>query len=300
MPEVSVVLIVRNGAATIRRQLDALSIQDSAAPFEVVVVDNGSTDATAKIVGEWQDEIKALPIATSLVSAHDKAGIPYARNRGIQKARGRVIAFCDADDTVRPEWVRAFSGLAHGVAGGHVLASRPDGTPAHHTFPDGLTETGYLPHAGGCNMAMVREDVVSVGGFDESLPSYGCDDVDISWRMQEAGFPISYFPDAIVDYNLTPRSGAVRKTFQTGIARMAIALRYPKSTHGNPPKFADLTAHSVKEVVLLPGRLLRPRGVPRARVVRAAVTAAGRATGYWVYGFRDVPPHYGVAQRPSY
>lgn len=292
-PEVSVVIIVRNGAETIRRQLDALAAQEDAPSFEVIVVDNGSTDETVEIFRRWQEEVSELPIATALCRAHDKASIPYARNQGILAAKGRIVAFCDADDAVHPGWVRAVSALTSGIAGGRILAIRPDGTPEHNMFP-GLTATNYLPHVGGCNMAMVREDVVSVGGFDESLPRYGCDDVDISWRMQEAGLPLAFLPDAAVDFYLTPSTRAVKKTFQNSKARMAVALRYPRSTQSNPPTMSQVTAVATREVALLPWRLLRPRGFPRTKLIRSAVTATGRVAGYWTYGVRRLPPQYGV------
>lgn len=291
--EASVVIIVRNGAHTIRRQLDALARQVDAPPFEVLVVDNGSSDGTAAVVRQWIDQgIGAASYAT-VIDASERASIPYARNTGALAARGRVILRCDADDAVGPGWVRAFvDNVRSGGAGGRIVAWRPDGSQDASAFPNGLTPTEYFPHGGNCNMAVVREDFFAVGGYDESLPPYGCEDVDISWRLQEAGLPFIYVPDAIVDFSITPRGKVVKKTFRAAAARMAVAIRHPDSFKGRRLNPITVLGDVARTTVQLPFRMLKPGRTPRTRWLRNLVAAYGRAAGYWTYAVHKKPPRH--------
>lgn len=147
-PEVSVIICVRNGARTIRRQLDALDAQVDHPPFEVIVVDNGSTDDTVAVVERWLRERGPVDAPGHLVDASTRPGIPYARNQGALAARGRLLAYCDADDRVHPRWVGAMHrALARdGIVGGRIEGISPSGKPLPHTFPHGLNVTEYLPH----------------------------------------------------------------------------------------------------------------------------------------------------------
>lgn len=291
--DVSVVIIVRNGAATIRRQLNALAAQVDAPPFEVVVSNNGSTDATVDVVRQWERDGIGAAERLVIADASAKPGIPYARNVGAQAASGRLILWCDADDAVRPGWVKAFADhVASGGAGGLILAHRPDGTPDHGAFPPRLTPTNYLPHGGNCNMAVVREDFFKVGGYDESLPPYGCEDVDLSWRLQEAGLPMDFVPEAVVDFAITPRAKVLRKTFRAAKARIAVALRHPESLSGQRLTIGTCLTDVAHNTVMLPWRLARPGGTPRTRILRALVASYGRLAGYWTYGIRKKPAQY--------
>ncbi|MCG7427175.1 glycosyltransferase family 2 protein [Helcobacillus sp. ACRRO] len=85
--DVSVVVCVRNGAATIQRQLDALDAQIEHPPFEVVVVDNGSADGTADLVRQWVGQPVHAAERITLVSSGPAPGIPHARNIGCSNAR---------------------------------------------------------------------------------------------------------------------------------------------------------------------------------------------------------------------
>lgn len=228
-PEVSVVVCVRNAARTLSRQLQALDHQTGAPAFEVVLVDNGSTDGTAEILAQWRDAAVHAAASVQVVDGGRAPGIPHARNLGAQAARGRVLAFCDADDRVHPGWVAAFArAVGPGVlAGGRILAHGPDGTARPGAFPEGLVGTAYLPHVGNCNCALAREDFLALGGYDESLPAYGFEDVDLSWRAQESGMALRWVPDAVVDFSFSGSGSSLRKKFALGRGRVLMARRYP-------------------------------------------------------------------------
>src|SRR6059058_4106784 len=102
---VSVVVPAYNCADTIDVQLAALAEQDYDGRWEVVVVDNRSTDDTADRARRWSDRLPGLRV----VDASERQGVSHARNRGIEEARGDLIAICDADDQVQPGCLTAMA-----------------------------------------------------------------------------------------------------------------------------------------------------------------------------------------------
>lgn len=289
--DVSVVVCVRNGALTIAKQLAALDRQVGNTPFEVIVVDNGSTDGTTEVIHAWAAGSGHAGASATIVDARERAGIPYARNRGIQVARGRIVAFCDADDEVDQGWVCA---LAAGVGentlvGGRVHAHSADGSQAEAVFPQGLIRREYLPYAPGCNMAVHRDTAIQLGGFDESLPPYGFDDVEFSWRAQTAGVNISYIPDAVVRMTLSNGTTSVRKRFMLGKGRILMAARYP-SYDARPYSVAYCTREIFLSGLGLGRSLRNPAAVSRRRAASVLVDQTGRLWGQLTYRTFGRPP----------
>ena len=120
-PELSVILPVYNGAAHIGDQLDALLAQSWSKPWELVVVDNDSTDLTPAIVEQY---VAKHPDRIRVTSAPEQHNLSYVRNVGVRTARADAVAFCDDDDLVGATWVASMGDalarprprrLAHGV-----------------------------------------------------------------------------------------------------------------------------------------------------------------------------------------
>lgn len=291
--EVSVVLCVRDGAATLPRQLAALAAQRGAPPFEVIVVDNGSRDGTRDLVRAWAESITATadhrsgPIRASLLDAGDPPGIPRVRNLGARAARGRVLAFCDADDEVQPGWVAAFAAAvdADQLAGGAILARTPEGLrPA---LGGGLAATPYLPHVGSGNCAIARDTFWELGGFDESLPRYGFEDVELSWRHQEAGHPVILVPEARLVVSGDTAVSSLRKKLLLGRGRVLMASRFPAY---DPTRYT--VPGTARDLARAGGRLLRAAAAGRApsrRELSELVALAGRVTG--AVRYRDPARH---------
>jgi glycosyltransferase involved in cell wall biosynthesis len=192
---ISVVVPVKNGMPWVEDQLRALAAQQIEVDWEVVVADNGSDDGTRSCVLRWSERYPHI----HLVDASARRGAGAARNIGVRAARGRLLAFCDADDVVRPGWVASMSAaLADAdLVAGVFDFSAPDGVPKSIPVPAATRQLGFLPFALGANLAVRREVFEAVQGFCEEL-SPG-EDVDLCWRLQLAGYRFAVTVDAAVE-----------------------------------------------------------------------------------------------------
>lgn len=189
-PPVSVVVCSYNGAGTIRDTLHHLQKLDYP-DYEIIVVNDGSTDETEAIVREFS----LTPIST------ENRGLSNARNTGWKAARGEIVAFIDDDAYPDPDWLKflaaMYSSTEYGAVGGLSPAPPGDGPvadcvanapgrPVHVLLTD--TEAEHIP---GCNMSFRRSVLEAIGGFDPRFRVAG-DDVDICWRVQQEGWKIGY------------------------------------------------------------------------------------------------------------
>lgn len=198
-PRVSVVICSRNGARTLSDCLGAL--QNLVYPnYEVIVVDDGSTDRTAAIASEYPCRV----IST------ENRGLSSARNTGWQAASGEIVAYIDDDAFPDAHWLNYLvatflnSGNAtHAGVGGPNIAPASDGAvaecvarspggPTHVLLSDRVAE-----HIPGCNMAFLKSCLKAIGGFDPQFRVAG-DDVDLCWRLQQQGWTLGFNPGAVV------------------------------------------------------------------------------------------------------
>jgi GT2 family glycosyltransferase len=195
-PRISVVVCSFNGSRTINECLQALS-KVRYPDFEVLVVDDGSTDNTAAIAAQYDVKLIRTP----------NQGLSQARNVGWQAANGEIVAYIDDDAYPDPDWLgylaETFRKADYAGVGGPNIPPREDGFiaacvanapggPAHVLLTD--TDAEHIP---GCNMAFLRSALEAVGGFDVQFRTAG-DDVDICWRLQERGWKLGFSPSAVV------------------------------------------------------------------------------------------------------
>lgn len=200
-PEVSVIIPCHNAATTVTQQLEALSAQIDPPPFEVIVVDNRSTDDLAAALAPFST---SRTFTMRCVEASRHQGSSYARNVGVSHARASLLQFCDADDIVSRSWVRngvlstravgMWSGEATGVPDAvfrsgtsEVWKAFDDKPPAWHA-PDKPQE-GDLPVLLGGNFGITRSQFLRLGGFDQTFAHFG-DDNDLAFRARRFGCEI--------------------------------------------------------------------------------------------------------------
>lgn len=235
-PALSVVIPCRNAADTLGTQLDALVQQKCPVPWEVVLCDNGSTDASRSLATTYRTRIPQLTI----VDAAGVQGAGAVRNLGVQQAQGRWIAFCDADDEVATGWLEA---MAHALSGHRLVAGAFEGrrlndprTLRSRDIPQssGLQSADYgarLPHAGAGNLGIHRDLFLALGGFDPHLR--WLEDTDLCWRAQMSGDALTFVPEAVVHVRLRPTlSRSIRQGWEYGRAHVTLQERYERLGHG--------------------------------------------------------------------
>lgn len=206
----SVVVATRNRADRLRSLLDALDGQtvgrDS---FEVVVINDGSTDSTARLIDGRAD----------LVITHERAtGPAIARQAGWKAAAGDLIAFTDDDCRPEPDWLEhalaAHRHAPHSIVQGQT---RPD--PAEDSVIDeplarSIRVNDLGPFFQTCNVFYPRELLEAVDGFDPTIPRPSVEDADLAMRALATGCGAVYAEDAIVNHAVEVQSlrAAIRGT----------------------------------------------------------------------------------------
>ncbi len=199
---VSVVIPAYNAAGTISEAVRASRGQEGLPrPAEVVVVDDGSADATAEL---------ALAAGATRVVRQANAGPAAARNLGFRKSTGAIVLFTDSDCVPDRDWaaniLAAFDDGQVGAAGGSYTMANEGLIPAgihweiiarHQSFPR------YVRAVGSYNMAVRREVMEQVGGFDETFPKASGEDNDLSYRIQAAGYKLRWVQQATVGHHHT-------------------------------------------------------------------------------------------------
>jgi GT2 family glycosyltransferase len=223
-PFVSVIVCSYNGAKTLAQCLESLGRIDYP-NYEVILVDDGSTDDTPAIAARFPD------VRYFHQTNH---GLSHARNHGAAVAKGEIFAYTDSDCMADPDWLyyllsTLFSGAYAGVGGPNVsppagnwvqacVAAAPGG-PSHVLLTDTVAE-----HIPGCNMAWYRWAFENIGGFDAEYHKAG-DDVDFCWRVQQAGHEIAFSPTALVWHYRRFTLRAFRKQ-QEGYGEAESMLRF--------------------------------------------------------------------------
>jgi glycosyltransferase involved in cell wall biosynthesis len=250
-PKASVVVCAYQAEDTIEeclRSLTELNYPD----YEVLVVDDGCTDATAEIV-------RKFPVR---LLCGGRLGLSGARNLGLEHSEGEFVAYIDADAHADPEWLTYLAlaleaPKAAGAGGPNPVPSddlptaqcvaRSPGGPIHVLLDDEKAE-----HVPGCNMAFWREHLSEIGGFDPVYRAAG-DDVDACWKLLDRGYEIRFHPSALVWHR---RRDGVRAFWrqQVGYGKAEALVE-----RNHPDKFNDLGQAIWRGVVygptsVLPGR----------------------------------------------
>lgn len=227
-PRISVVVCAFNAERTMDdclRSMDGLRYPN----FEVIVVNDGSTDGTLAICRRYADRIRIL--------SQENKGLSAARNAGMDAATGDIVAYTDSDCVVDPDWLTylAYRFVQDGfvAVGGPNLPPPEDartaacvaaspGGPTHVLLDDEVAE-----HIPGCNMAFRKEVMREVGGFDPVFRAAG-DDVDFCWRLQNQGYVIGFSPAAMVwHYRRNTVKAYLKQQMGYGKAEAQLYFKHP-------------------------------------------------------------------------
>jgi GT2 family glycosyltransferase len=229
--ELSIILPSHNGERTIGTQLEALARQHWSGEWELVFVDNLSTDGTRALVESYRDRLPSL----SVVSADERSGISYALNRGVDAARGTSILVCNDDDEVAPGWLAA---MGDALRRDELVAGSLEHERLNQAWmidvrgrpqSDGLPEWGvlpYLPFAFGATIGVRRRLHDEIGGFDEDVAP-AAEDMDYCWRLQLAGAEIRFVPEAVTHYRMRDDlRGLWRQAYNYGVGNVIVYKKH--------------------------------------------------------------------------
>lgn len=238
-PEVdaSVVMSTHNRAHWLDAALCALAAQQCDAAFEVIVIDNASTDDTKTALESWCRKDRRFRTAYE-----GRPGLSCGKNAGIRLARGPLLLFTDDDTLTHPQWISAYLDLfarhhAPSMIAGGVQIPVPDDLgpwPAWFTEP-AMTNVALLDYGSerrlaaleyvwGANMAVPRQVFEKCGGWDETVGRKGesrgtFEDTEFQDRVRAAGIDVWFCPDAIIRHRVARGTLTPRRIFASAFAR---------------------------------------------------------------------------------
>jgi GT2 family glycosyltransferase len=234
-PRASVIVVNYNGRMRLGRCL--YSLLEDRQEYEVILVDNASTDGSVDYVEQFFPKVQVIRNETN-------RGFGQGNNAGVRRARGKYLAFLSPDTAVEPGWLEALIAALEtdpqaGLATSQILLLADPGrintcgNDVHYTgltlcrgmgmdrsaFAD-LTEVTAVS---GSAFATRREIFEALGGFDETFFLY-MEDTDLSWRARLGGYRCLYVPQSIVFHDYSLRFGP-RKTFYQERNRYLLLLK---------------------------------------------------------------------------
>jgi glycosyltransferase involved in cell wall biosynthesis len=245
-PTVSIIIPTYNRGPFIEHAIRSIVAQAYPADkFELIVVDDGSTDSTGEILERSQ---KTNPCMRVLHQCNQ--GPATARNVGIQESRGEIIVFMDDDCVADKRWVseltRPYISPCVGGVAGRIRYVPPNANVANriaaHNVGVGqpVDDRGRIPFFVTANASFRRVALEQVGGFDTAFPHAAQEDIDLSYRVRDAGWELAYADSALVDhFHNHTMVGDMQRCYQVGQAQITL---YRK--HGMPyTVWSDLPAN---------------------------------------------------------
>jgi GT2 family glycosyltransferase len=263
LPSISVVMSCRNSGDTLAATLESLEKQHYPGEWEVVVVDNGSTDDTVTVARRFESRLPALSVHRRLDPGYQASG----QNFGVERSKGECLIFLDGDDIAGSDYIlhmgRAlaqapFVGAAMDVEVLNPPSIRQRRTPMQQHRIETLC--GFRCAVVSAAMGVRREAFDKVGGFDEALETQT--DVDLSWRLIAAGYSPTFVPEAVLHYRY--RAGAADIFRQErGYARGAVQLYRKFRGEGMPRRTLPRVLVSYARMALTIPGLWREDGLAR-------------------------------------
>jgi hypothetical protein len=241
----SVIIATRDRAARLDAALDSLRLQGGAPPTEIIVVDNGSRDATREVAAKHAALYLHEPVANR----------GRARNRGVAAASGSHLLFVD-DDVIVPAGFIAIHARAHAasifpraVCGPIINVASPSDRPA----PTALNYSGAFFCT--CNVSVRKSSLDAVGGFDEAFDLYGWEDTELGIRLRAFDVARIFAWDAYLWHIKPPEADTLEAALARTLQKAHMAARFVRKS---PTPRAKL-ATGAYAVNLLRAKALAPR-----------------------------------------
>ena len=189
----SVIIPTYNRLPILQKCLQAMEAQDFTQPYEIVVVDDGSTDGTVEFLHNHSDR---FPHVRLLLQNHEGAAI--ARNTGIDVAAGEIIVFIDSDLVVTPVFLsahaKALANSDRAFTYGLVINTNDFENPTSAQVKIQDISTAFFATG---NVAIAKHWLIAAGKFDTSFRQYGWEDLELGVRLKNLGLKLIKCPDAV-------------------------------------------------------------------------------------------------------
>ncbi|GAX44004.1 glycosyl transferase family protein [Tolypothrix sp. NIES-4075] len=221
-PQISAIICTHNRDNYLGAAIDSLLAQEFAASFEVVVVDNNSSDRTSEVVEQRLSDPRLKYVFEPIL------GLSVARNTGAKESRGEILAYLDDDAVASSRWLQIlYSAYENNskiaIAGGKVTLLWPQGIQQPRWLSPGLAanlgaydlgdsivyieQPGLTPR--GLNYSIRRSFLNEIGGFDPNLGRVGKnllsnEELQMTELALQRGWQVAYLPDALVAHNVAP------------------------------------------------------------------------------------------------
>jgi glycosyltransferase involved in cell wall biosynthesis len=252
----SIVIPVRNCAATIATQLDAIARQGRL-PAQIVIADNGSTDDVVAHVTDWAT---TTSIEVTIIDASARRSANFARNRGREAAAGEWLLFLDGDDEIADGFIeeivrrRARRSLVSGV----FVRTDSMGQPVRGPNTAVAGRFYGVPQCHTCALLVHADDLAELGGFSELHPRK--QDVELSLRALARGWAVLHVPAAVLYYHQRPSlRGQVKQAFLWAYNDPRLLAEFRESIALDRPTWRQVLQRSRAVGVRSTKRLLRRR-----------------------------------------
>jgi GT2 family glycosyltransferase len=320
-PHVTIVIPTYNGICLLCPCLEALRRQ-TFRDFSILVVDDGSTDATIAILRRDFPEVAVLALDTN-------SGLARAQNAGIAASSGEFVVVLNNDTEAEPQWLERLVAVAHAHPDAWAVAGKLrlwDRRTILHAAGDGFGTDGVPVNLGvwdedrgqwydgrwvwgpqGGAALFRRSALEFLSGdeigmpYDESLFMY-CEDVDLNWRARLSGYETAFAPDAIVYHHLSATGGGTLASYYVGRNTLAVLMKDVPGTILRRHAWAIVRAQFRVAVdsmqhIREPAARARVRGqfaviplLPHLIGARRRVLAARRVSDAWLASRLYAPP----------
>jgi glycosyltransferase involved in cell wall biosynthesis len=247
---ISVIVPVYNAEKTITLTLSSILKQKCSYPYEIIVVDDGSTDSTAKIV-EKCIATANNPKTVRLIKSPHK-GPAAARNTGVKKANGDIILFVDSDCVANEKWISSMVDTLSQdesvvAVGGTYRTLNTGSMTARFVGCDIAYRHNHMnklvDHIGTFSAAFRKEALLKVGLFDEFFTQADSEDTDISYRLIALGYKLAIQPEGwVLHHHPSTAYQYIRRQCQRAYWRAALYTKHREKIK-NPDMYTTWQTH---------------------------------------------------------